>query len=341
MHDALRTLGLDHVRFCVGDPDTAAAILVTSYGFHIAARDQHTVALTQADIGIAVTGPAADDSATAYVLAHGDGVADIALRTPNAQAAYDQAVANGAQPIHPPQERAGCAVAAIGAFGDVVHSLIERPAGDSGRWPPGLAPVPPPPGPAGLTRLDHFAVCLPAGELKPTVSFYESALGFRQIYAERIAVGEQAMNSEVVQNAAGDVTLTLIEPDTSRQPGQIDQFVKDHGGAGVQHVAMLTADIVASVSTLRDLGVDFLTSPDAYYDRLAGRLVPAAHTVDELHDLSVLADSDHDGQLFQIFTRSTHPRRTFFFEVIERRGATTFGSGNIRALYEAVEAEQQ
>lgn len=340
MSDALDTLGLDHVRFCVGDPAAAAAELVTLYGFQIAARDRHTVALTQGEIGIAVTGPAGDDDpAAAYVLAHGDGVADIALRTADAAQAYEHAVAHGARPVHPPQRRAGCTVAAIAAFGDVVHSLIERPAGDTGRWPPGLEPVPPPPGPAGLAKLDHFAVCLPAGDLAPTVEFYETALRFRQIFAEHIVVGDQAMNSEVVQNAAGDVTLTLIEPDTAGQPGQIDQFVKNHGGPGVQHVAMLTPDIVHAVSTLRDLGVGFLVSPDAYYDRLPGRLAPQAHTVGELHDLSVLADSDHDGQLFQIFTRSIHPRRTFFFEVIERRGATTFGSGNIKALYEAVEAE--
>lgn len=340
MHDPLHTLGLDHVRFCVADPDAAARELVGRYGFQIAARDLRTVALTQGEIGIALTGPDEDDDAAAYVLEHGDGVADIALTTTDVQAAYEQAVANGARPVHPPAERAGCVVAAIAAFGDVVHTLIERPAHGTGRWPPGLQPVPPPPGPAGLMKLDHFAVCLPAGELQPTVALYQTALGFRQIYAERIIVGDQAMNSQVVQNTAADVTLTLIEPDTTGQPGQIDQFVKNHGGAGVQHVAMLTPDIVHAVSTLRGLGVEFLTSPDAYYDLLAGRLTPTAHTVEELHDLNVLADSDHDGQLFQIFTRSTHPRRTFFFEVIERRGATTFGSGNIKALYEAVETER-
>src|SRR5262245_14079819 len=179
MPDALRTLGLDHVRFFVADPDATAADLVKFYGFQPAARDEHTIALTQGEICIAVTGPGGGDPVAAYVLAHGAGVADIALRTADVPAAYAQAVANGATSVQPPHERAGCTVAAIAAFGDVVHTLIQRPDADTGRWPPGLEPVPPPPGPAGLTRLDHFAVCLPAGELQPTVDFYQAALAFR------------------------------------------------------------------------------------------------------------------------------------------------------------------
>jgi 4-hydroxymandelate synthase len=194
--------------------------------------------------------------------------------------------------------------------------------------------------PGLLHDLDHFAVCLEPGQLDSTVQFYEQVLDFRMIFVERITVGSQAMNSKVVQSVSGQVTLTLIEPDTVGEPGQIDDFVRDHGGAGVQHLAFSTNDIVRAVGTLRDRGLKFLTTPDSYYELLSRRLQLAAHGTRELHELNVLVDEDHDGQLFQIFTRSTHPRRTMFFEIIERLGARTFGSGNIKALYEAVEAER-
>jgi 4-hydroxymandelate synthase len=172
------------------------------------------------------------------------------------------------------------------------------------------------------------------------VKFYERVLGFRRTFSERIVVGAQAMDSEVVQSRSGRVTLTLIAPDVSREPGQIDEFLKNHGGAGVQHIAFAATDIVQAISTLRANHVEFLRTPDSYYLMLPKRLDLAAHSVDELRSLNVLADADHDGQLFQIFAKSVHPRRTFFFEVIERLGASTFGSGNIKALYQAVELER-
>jgi 4-hydroxymandelate synthase len=158
--------------------------------------------------------------------------------------------------------------------------------------------------------------------------------------ADRRLVGDQAMNSKVVQSRSREVTLTLIEPDTSRTPGQIDRFLKNHGGPGVQHVAFRSLNIVRSVRTMRSNGAEFLKTPSAYYRLLADRLELSRYTAADLGELGILADEDHAGQLFQIFTRSTHPRGTVFVEVIERLGATTFGSGNIRALYEAVEAEQ-
>jgi 4-hydroxymandelate synthase len=223
----------------------------------------------------------------------------------------------------------------LGGFGDVVHTLISRPLGAE-----------PEPGPAatsaddGLTTIDHFAVCLPAGTLEEAVAYYERAFGFELTFTERIVVGAQGMDSKVVQNPRRDATFTLIEPDTTREPGQIDRFLKDHDGAGVQHIAFLTSDIVASVRELGSRGVEFLTTPRPYYAALERRLRLDRHSVQELAELHILADADHSGQLLQIFTRSAHPRGTLFFELIERIGARTFGSGNIHALYEAVEAER-
>ena len=188
--------------------------------------------------------------------------------------------------------------------------------------------------------LDHAAICLGPGQIEPVVRFYRAAFGFGHTFDERIEVGDQAMISKVVQDPAGTVTFTLLEPDPELAPGQIDQFLAAHDGAGVQHLALRTPDIVQAVRALSDRGIEFLTAPAGYYRSLEGRLGVFPIPVDVLRDMNVLADRDQWGQLFQIFSHSTHERRTFFFELIERRGARTFGSGNIKALYEALNEEQ-
>ncbi|AHH99492.1 4-hydroxyphenylpyruvate dioxygenase [Kutzneria viridogrisea] len=350
MNDALRLVRLDHVEFFVTDLAASVEEMTTKYEFTTIARspagiaDHRSVALRQGGITLVLTQGLSDDHpASGYVHAHGAGVANIALRTPDVRAALDAAAQAGARVLQAPSQVGGVLTAVIEAFGDVRHTFVQRPAGEpAGALPPGLLPVAGarPGNRIGLGEVDHFAVCVEAGQLVPTVEFYESVLGFRKTFEERIVIGAQAMDSQVVQNAQGDVTFTIIEPDTTRDPGQIDEFIKDNGGAGVQHLALSSADIVRAVGALRDNGIDFLTTPGSYYDLLPGRIDLAGHTVPELRELNILADADHAGQLYQIFTRSTHPRRTFFMEVIERLGAQTFGSGNIKALYEAVEQER-
>ncbi|MFJ4184420.1 4-hydroxyphenylpyruvate dioxygenase [Kitasatospora sp. NPDC089509] len=352
-------LGLDHVELHVADVDAAAADLCGRFGFTVvgttgpAADGLRGLALAQGRISLALTAATADDHpATAYVLAHGDGVAGIALRTADAAAAFAEAVRRGGRPIAEPRVLDGefrTVVATVGGFGDVVHTFVQRDPADPGTLPPGFVPAPSVGEPAavgesadapGLLELDHFAVCVPGGELDATIAYYRDVLGFEQTFEERIEVGTQAMNSQVVQSADRGVTFTVIEPDTTADPGQIDMFLKRHGGAGVQHLAFASADAVRSVRALAERGVHFLSTPGAYYDALADRVAPRTHTVAELRELSLLIDEDHGGQLFQIFTRSGHERRTLFFEVIERIGAETFGSSNIKALYEAVEVER-
>jgi 4-hydroxymandelate synthase len=269
-------------------------------------------------------------------------VADIALSTSDVAAAFEAAVRAGADPIREPGQHTEAephepvVTATVSGFGDIVHTLVQRdghratPPTDTGH---GGADV-------DLLAIDHFAVCLNAGDLGPTVAFYERALGFRQVFEEHIVVGAQAMNSTVVQSESGAVTLTLIEPDRSADPGQIDDFLKDHHGSGIQHIAFSSDDAVRTVRALSQRGVEFLKTPGTYYDMLGDRLVLETHTLNDLRATNLLADEDHGGQLFQIFTASTHPRHTIFFEVIERQGAETFGSSNIKALYEAVELER-
>ncbi|WP_370103060.1 4-hydroxyphenylpyruvate dioxygenase [Streptacidiphilus sp. MAP12-20] len=347
---------LHHVEFAVADAEAAALDLVHRYGFRIAGRtpahtpDRLSVALLQNGITLVLTQALTPHHpAHASQRAHGDAVMVIAVRCHDARTVFDNAVAGGAKPLEWPTQdpRTGCVTAQIQAFGDVRHALLSWPAGSTTQdhLPPGIHPLSHHDRPAttasgaGLRAIDHFAVCLPAGSMTSTVDFYVRALGFRRIFEEQIVVGGQAMLSQVVQNPGGDVTLTLIEPDPSHAPGQIDTYLRDHGGAGVQHIAFSCENVVNTTRTLRAAGVTFLSSPDSYYAQLPQRLTLGTYDTEQLRELGLLADSDHAGQLFQVFTRSTHPRRTFFLELIERQGATTFGSGNIKALYQAVEQD--
>ncbi|MEU1400483.1 4-hydroxyphenylpyruvate dioxygenase [Micromonospora zamorensis] len=341
-------LSIDYVEFYVHDTVAAAAQFMDDYGFEIYGASEpaesaptiRSVALGKNQIRLVLTtAQGADHPAAAYVEQHGDGVANIALTTPNARELFAEAVRRGAEAVAEPAERDGLITASIKGFGDVIHTFVQRPASGDVRKLPGFSPAPE--GvrfDSGLGAIDHFAVCLEAGQLTPTTEFYENILDFQMIFDERIVVGDQAMNSKVVQSRSGSVTLTLIEPDSSMEPGQIDKFLKNHGGAGVQHIAFTADSIVESVGLLKSKGVSFLSTPAAYYQLLSVDLTK--YSVSELKELDILVDEDHNGQLFQIFIASVHPNRTFFTEVIERMGARTFGTGNIKALYEAVERQR-
>lgn len=326
----MRVTGIDHVEFHVADAERTAAELCAGYGFRIHGRAAHSLLLRQNDIRLVITDGA---SAQDFVDRHGAGPAVIALSTDDPDGALREAVTAGAVPVLPTPPGGPVRFT---AFGDVTHTFV-RPGDLATRF----TPVPAEDGAGDLLDvLDHVAVCVPAGELEPTVEYYRTVLGFRQIFEEYIEVGEQAMNSQVVQSGSGGVTLTILAPDTTRMPGQIDEFLRSHDGAGVQHLALRTDDIATSVRTLGERGVRFLTTPGSYYDELERRLGHVGLPVDTLRELNVLVDQDNEGELFQIFAQSTHPRRTFFFEIIERRDALTFGSANIKALYEAVERER-
>jgi 4-hydroxymandelate synthase len=338
----MRIKGIDHVEWYVGNLEKSAETLCHDYGFEVASQgvpdpdaDGQTVVLRHGPVTLLITAARSPGHPAAeFVRRHGDGVAIIAFSTDDVQKAFDVAVNAGALPIAKPAyaeldgSRIGTAI--VSGFGDVTHRLIQR-----------TAPAPQDNlGDGLLTELDHVAVCLPAGELENTVAFYRDAFGLAQIFDERIEVSGQAMLSKVMQDHGGHVTFTLIEPDPTLDPGQIDDFLAAHGGAGVQHLAFRTMDIAQAVRTMTSRGIDFLPAPAGYYRALEGRLGTLVIPVDALEKLNVLADRDTWGQMFQIFTRSAHERHTFFFELSERQGALTFGSNNIRALYEALGEEQ-
>jgi 4-hydroxymandelate synthase len=342
----MKIQGIDHVEYYVGDLEASVASLCRSFGFRVAGSSASGQAggsrlLRQGQVQLLVTAPCDEtDVAAQFVRTHGDGIGVIAFAVDDVAAAFTEAVTAGARPVRAPEfagqpgSRVGTAV--VSGFGDVTHQLVQREGG--AEFAPGSITMSPAQADDGLLAvLDHVAVCLPAGQLEPTVEFYRDVFGLAQIFDERIEVGGQAMLSKVVQDPGRNATFTLIEPDLTLEPGQIDDFLKSHDGAGVQHLAFLTNDIGGAIRTMSARGVDFLTAPDGYYRALESRLGELAIPAGELRELNVLADSDPWGQMFQIFTISTHERKTFFLELIERRGGRTFGTRNIHALYEALE----
>jgi 4-hydroxymandelate synthase len=326
--------GIAYVQFFCEDAHKYADRLRDDYGFAISDAPPHDrpgltrLTARQGRITLVLDSAAApDDPVNTFVQRHGDGVAVLGLLCDDAGDAVEQAeraVRRGASRLD---------ATTVAGFGDLALRF-------TGRDDPLLAAGGQPEPGALLQEIDHLAVCVPAGTLTPSVRYSEQALAFRVIFSEYLEIGAQAMNSQVVQSACGGVTLTLLEPDPTREPGQIDGFLDANGGAGVQHLAFRTDDIATSVRTLAERGVVFLSTPGTYYDALASRLGGTDIPAGVLRELNLLVDQDHGGQLFQIFTRSTHPRNTLFLELIERRGAGTFGSANIKALYEAVERER-
>ena len=348
---AFENMTVDYVEFYVGDIERNVDWLVGGYGCSVRATSPagpdgaaRSVCVGQGNINVLFTEPVegSEHPAHDYVERHGDGVANIGLRVPDASAAFSAAVFAGARPALPPSVREGIVTAAVYGFGDVTHTFVQRPDDTEPYESQGLAAAPDgDAGPGtGLQEVDHFAVVVRTGELDATVEYYQQTMGFDLTLSERIVTGDQAMFIKVVQSTSRKFTITLVEADATLENGQIDGFLADHGGAGVQHMAFSTNDIMSSVGQIGDRGVELLSTPDTYYDSLLERVRPDRHTVEELKSLDILLDQDHDGQLYQIFAKSVHPRNTIFLEIIERAGASSFGSSNIRSLYEAVEQER-
>lgn len=341
---------VDHVELYVGDAQQTTFYLCNALDFEVLGHGEddgrRSVLLGHGDIRLLLTsGLGADDPATRYVQTHGDGVATIGLRTDDAEKAFTEVVQRGARPVAGPQEwrrHDGSEVitASVSGFGDVNHRFVQRRGGEA--FLPGAMgdPVSSTSGGKLLQTVDHFAICVPADELDGTITYYQEVFGFEQIFEERIQIGAQAMDSRVVQDSSRTVTLTVIAPDPTQQPGQIDDFLSSHGGAGVQHIAFSTTEITTAVRTFTERDVRFLSTPSSYYDGIERRLGDVDVPVDRLRAGNILVDRDHWGEMFQIFTESIFVRRTLFFELIERHGALTFGNNNIRALYEAKERER-
>ncbi len=350
--------GIDAIVFHVGNARQAAHWYSTGFGMRCTAyagpetglRDRASYVLESGSARFVVEGAVRGDSPVAASVArHGDGVVDVALRVPDAERAYQLAVERGARGVQEPRtlddERGKVVVAAIATYGDTIHSLVERSA-YSGAYLPGYVdrnPLVSPPSRRWFQAIDHVVGNVELGRMDEWVEFYHRVLGFtnmKEFVGDDIATEYSALMSKVVADGSRRVKFPLNEPAVGKRKSQIDEYLEFYGGPGVQHVALSTGDIVDSVAGMRVSGVEFLSTPDAYYDQLGGWVGETRVPLEVLHDLSILADRDEDGYLLQIFTRPVQDRPTVFFELIERHGSMGFGKGNFKALFEAIEREQ-
>jgi 4-hydroxyphenylpyruvate dioxygenase len=350
--------GIDHIEFWVGNARASAAFFAGCYGFDIVAYagpetgviDRVSYVLTQGDIRFVVTaGIVPSSPIVAHVAAHGDGVRDVAFVVKNAAAAYGASTARGAMGVEAPHvisDASGRIVrASVATYGETRHTFIERDD-YRGLFAPGYEepPVAPPVGPTvGLGRVDHVVANVELGNLEQWVDFYARVFGFDQLVHfddETISTEYSALMSTVVWDGS-KVVLPINEPAEGRRKSQIEEFLDFYGGPGVQHIALRTDDIVTAVRALRDRGVRFLRVPATYYEDAKVRMAGIDLPWEALADLGILVDRDHEGYLLQVFTETMGDRPTLFFEIIQREGSRGFGAGNFKALFEAIEREQE
>jgi 4-hydroxyphenylpyruvate dioxygenase len=366
---AAHLLGWDCIEWWVGNARTFAGFLMSAFGFECTAyagpetgvRDRASYVLEQPGVqGVArgegvrfvVSGAmTAASPIAAHVRTHGDGVHDLAWLVDDADAAFAMAASRGARPIRAPWSEDDAAgslrLAQIATYGETVHTFVDRrryagPILEPGYTTEGLPPRPD--GPAvGLRAIDHVVGNVELGHLADWVRFYSEILGFSQLVHyddEQISTEYSALMSTVVWDGT-KIVLPINEPAEGRKKSQIQEYIETYDGPGVQHIALRTDDIVATVDALRARGVRFMQVPDSYYDEAMARLAPVDLPWTDLRRLNILVDKDPDGYLLQIFTETVTDRPTVFFEIIERRGARGFGEGNFKALFEAIERDQE
>jgi 4-hydroxyphenylpyruvate dioxygenase len=354
-HSDLHELnGIDYVEFYVGNAKQAIHFYRTAFGFKPVAfagfetgvRDRVSFVGEQHAIRLMVTEATCPAGVVSdHVALHGDAVRDIALSSSDAARAFDLAIKHGAKPIMEPtfldDENGRVVQATVTAFGDLVHSFIERES-YQGAFLPGYQPLNGKltAGTIGVNRVDHIAICVQPGTLHECVEYYINVHGFHQSRTEDISNEYSAMNSRVVQNVSGSVIFVLIEPAEGKGTSQIQEYLNYNGGSGVHHVACSTDDIIQTVQMLRCNGVEFTTTPATYYETVEERVGKIDEDLNTLREQNILVDSDSHGYLMQIFSRPVQSRPTVFFEIIQRKGADGFGSGNIKALFEAVARDQ-
>jgi 4-hydroxyphenylpyruvate dioxygenase len=359
-NDPFPVQGIDHVRFVVGNAKQTAHYYSTAFGMTLIAyrgpetghRDVAEYVLKSGSARFLFAGSVRAGTPEAeHHARHGDGVVDIALEVPDVDAAYKHAVEQGARGRDVPQdwsdEHGVVRYAAIDTYGDTRHTLIDR-SRYTGPFLPGFVPRPPlvaPPERRFFQAVDHIVGNVDLGHMDEWVKFYQRVMGFTnmaEFIGDDIATDYSALMSKVVANGTRKVKFPLNEPAVARKKSQIDEYLEFYGGPGAQHIALATGDIIASVDAMRAAGVDFLETPDAYYDdTLRERIGDVRVPIEELRARRILVDRDEDGYLLQIFTKPVQDRPTVFYELIERHGSMGFGKGNFKALFEAIEREQE
>jgi 4-hydroxyphenylpyruvate dioxygenase len=351
--------GMDAAVFAVGNARQAAHFYSTAFGMRCVGyrgpetgcRDEAAYVLESGNARFVFRGPVrAGTELGAHVAAHGDGVIDLAISVPSATAAWHYALEHGARSVREPEiaedEHGKVVLATIATYGDTRHTLVER-NDYAGPYLPGYVVARPltaePTGPF-FTEIDHCVGNVELGRMNEWVEFYHRVMGFtnmKEFVGDDIATEYSALMSKVVADGSRKVKFPINEPAVGKKKSQIDEYLEFYGGPGVQHLALATDDIVGAVRGMQAAGVQFLNTPDSYYETLGEWAGDTRVPLDELQELKILADRDEDGYLLQIFTKPVQDRPTVFFELIERHGSQGFGKGNFKALFEAIEREQE
>ncbi|HEX7582453.1 MAG TPA: 4-hydroxyphenylpyruvate dioxygenase [Gaiellaceae bacterium] len=356
--DFMPLLGWDYIELWVGNAKQAAYFYEHAMGFSRTAysgpetgvRDRASYVLEQGDIRLVVTSPVREESdITKHQARHGDGVKDIALAVPDATEAYRQAVQRGARGVAEPtrqeDEFGTIETAAIATYGDTIHTFVDR-KDYTGAFKPGYVSAPSNGNPrsgVGLLNVDHIVGNVELGRMNDWVEYYERVFGMTEMISftdDDISTEYSALMSKVMADGEGKIKFPINEPAEGKRKSQIEEYIEFYGGAGAQHIALASENIVLTVDALKERGIVFLDTPDAYYEDVGDRVGEIGEDWADLRRHKILADRDDDGYLLQIFTKTVQDRPTMFFEVIERHGARGFGDGNFKALFEAIEREQ-
>ena len=350
--------GTDYIEFYVGNAKQAAHYYQTAFGFELVAyrgpetgvKDTVSYVLQQDKIRFMLTAALIPEHEVArHVLEHGDGVKVLALWVNDAEEAYNKAVERGAKPFAKPhrvEDKHGHVVtASIHTYGETIHTFVERNSYD-GPFLPGFVAKESPMEvkPIGLKYVDHCVGNVELGQMNEWVKFYQDVMGFKLLVTfddKDISTKYTALMSKVVSNGNGYIKFPINEPAQGLKKSQIEEYLDYYRSAGVQHIAIATDDIIHTVDELRRRGVDFLRVPDTYYDTVLERVGEINESLQELKRLNILIDRDDEGYLLQIFTKPVQDRPTVFYEIIQREGARSFGKGNFKALFEAIEREQE
>lgn len=356
--DFLPINGTDHIEFYVGNAKQAALFYQHAMGFQLIAyagpetgiRDRVSYVLQQDKIRFVLTAALVPDTAVAkHVHLHGDGVKVLALWVDDARKSFYETTSRGGVAVQQPSvmkdEEGEVVVASIQTYGETIHTFVER-KNYKGAFLPGYKRVQPAfsATPIGLKYVDHCVGNVALGQMNTWVEFYEKVMGFSLLVTfddQDISTEYSALMSKVVSNGNGFIKFPINEPAQGKKKSQIEEYLDFYKGAGVQHIAIATDDIIHTVSELRKRGVEFLYVPEAYYDDVLERVGNIEEDLKELKKLNILIDRDEEGYLLQIFTKPVQDRPTVFFEIIERNGAKSFGKGNFKALFEAIEREQE
>jgi 4-hydroxyphenylpyruvate dioxygenase len=356
--DFLPLNGTDHVEFYVGNARQAAYYYRAAFGFRLAAyrgpetgtRESASYVLIQNKIRLVFTTPLhPEHPAAEHIRVHGDGVRDVALWVDDAASAWRETTKRGARSVREPEtlrdSNGEAHVASIATYGDTIHTFVER-RNYTGVFLPGFRAVDAEDmvaRPVGLLHIDHMVGNVGWGEMNRWVDYYRDVMGFRMFKHfddKDISTEYSALMSKVMSNGNERVKFPINEPAEGKRKSQIEEYLEFYRGPGVQHIAMATGDIIETVGTLRRQGVEFLRVPNTYYENLLSRIGPIDEPIDALQDLGILVDRDDEGYMLQIFTRPVEDRPTLFYEVIQRKGSRSFGKGNFKALFEAIEREQ-